>query len=48
VNLTYAVAETEATIAAHKLGFDPSLGLMHALPIEPRDRPDGARTSGRR
>ena len=30
LNYTYAILETEATIAAHKLGFDPSLGLMHA------------------
>jgi len=30
LNYTYAVLETEATIAAHKLGFDPSIGLMHA------------------
>ncbi|QEC48541.1 CRISPR-associated endonuclease Cas1 [Baekduia soli] len=29
LNYTYAILETEATIAAHKLGFDPSLGLMH-------------------
>jgi len=30
LNYTYAILEVEATIAAHKLGFDPSLGLMHA------------------
>lgn len=30
LNYAYAILETEATIAAHKLGFDPSLGLMHA------------------
>jgi CRISPR-associated endonuclease Cas1 len=29
INYSYAILETEATIAAHKLGFDPSLGLMH-------------------
>ncbi|HZO36732.1 MAG TPA: CRISPR-associated endonuclease Cas1 [Solirubrobacteraceae bacterium] len=29
LNYTYAILETEATIAGHKLGFDPSLGLMH-------------------
>ena len=29
LNYTYAILEIEATIAAHKLGFDPSLGLMH-------------------
>ena len=29
LNYAYAILETEATIAAHKLGFDPSLGLMH-------------------
>jgi len=29
LNYTYAILETEATIAAHKVGFDPSLGLMH-------------------
>lgn len=29
LNYTYAILETEGTIAAHKLGFDPSLGLMH-------------------
>lgn len=29
LNYSYAVLETEATVAAHKLGFDPSLGLMH-------------------
>jgi CRISPR-associated endonuclease Cas1 len=30
LNYTYAILEIEAIIAAHKLGFDPSLGLMHA------------------
>lgn len=30
VNYLYAILESEATIAAHKLGFDPSLGIMHA------------------
>ena len=30
LNYTYAILETETTIAAHKLGFDPSIGLMHA------------------
>ena len=30
LNYSYAILEVEATIAAHKLGFDPSLGLMHA------------------
>jgi len=29
LNYSYAILEVEATIAAHKLGFDPSLGLMH-------------------
>jgi CRISPR-associated protein Cas1 len=29
LNYTYAILEVEATIAALKLGFDPSLGLMH-------------------
>jgi len=29
LNYTYAILETETTIAAHKLGFDPSIGLMH-------------------
>ncbi len=29
LNYTYAILETEATIAAHALGFDPSLGIMH-------------------
>jgi CRISPR-associated endonuclease Cas1 len=29
INYSYAILEGEATIAAHKLGFDPSLGLMH-------------------
>lgn len=30
LNYTYAILELEATIAAHKIGFDPSLGLMHS------------------
>lgn len=30
LNYSYAILETEATIAAHKLGFDPSLGVMHS------------------
>ena len=30
VNYLYAGLETEATIAAHRMGFDPGLGLMHA------------------
>jgi len=30
VNYLYAILETEATIAAHRMGFDPALGLMHA------------------
>lgn len=29
LNYGYAILEVEATIAAHKLGLDPSLGLMH-------------------
>lgn len=29
LNYTYAILEVEAIIAAHKLGFDPSLGIMH-------------------
>jgi CRISP-associated protein Cas1 len=29
LNDSYAILEVEASIAAHKLGFDPSLGLMH-------------------
>jgi CRISPR-associated endonuclease Cas1 len=29
LNYSYAILEVEATIAAHKLGFDPTLGLMH-------------------
>jgi len=29
LNYLYAVLETEATIAAHILGLDPSLGIMH-------------------
>jgi CRISPR-associated protein Cas1 len=30
LNYGYAILETEALIAAYTLGFDPSLGLMHA------------------
>jgi CRISPR/Cas system-associated endonuclease Cas1 len=30
LNYTYAVLEAEAHIAAHAVGFDPSLGLTHA------------------
>jgi hypothetical protein len=30
LNYSYAILEVEATIVAHKHGFDPSLGLMHA------------------
>jgi CRISPR-associated protein Cas1 len=30
LNYTYAILETEATIACHAMGLDPSLGLMHA------------------
>ena len=30
INYAYAVLETETTIAAHAVGFDPSLGIMHA------------------
>jgi CRISP-associated protein Cas1 len=30
LNYTYAILEVEATIAAHAVGFDPSLGIMHA------------------
>jgi CRISPR-associated protein Cas1 len=29
LNYTYAILEVEATIAAHAIGFDPSLGIMH-------------------
>jgi CRISPR-associated protein Cas1 len=29
LNYAYAILEVEATIAAHQLGFDPSLGIMH-------------------
>lgn len=29
LNYTYAILETEATIACHTIGLDPSLGLMH-------------------
>jgi CRISPR-associated endonuclease Cas1 len=30
VNYLYAILQTEATIAAQRMGFDPALGLMHA------------------
>ena len=30
LNYTYAILEIEASIAAHTVGFDPSLGIMHA------------------
>src|SRR6478672_10659603 len=30
LNYTYAILEVEATIACHAVGFDPSLGIMHA------------------
>ncbi len=30
LNYAYAILEVEATIAAHIVGFDPSLGIMHA------------------
>jgi len=30
VNYLYAILETEATNAAQRMGFDPTLGLMHA------------------
>src|SRR5207249_8162005 len=30
LNYLYAILQTEATIAAHKLGFDPSLGILHS------------------
>jgi CRISPR-associated endonuclease Cas1 len=30
LNYSYAILETEATIACHAIGLDPSLGLMHA------------------
>lgn len=30
LNYTYAILEVEATIASHAVGFDPSLGIMHA------------------
>ena len=30
LNYLYAILESEATIAAHRMGFDPNLGLMHA------------------
>jgi CRISPR-associated protein Cas1 len=30
VNYAYAILETEATIAAHAMGFDPSLGIILA------------------
>ena len=29
LNYLYAIAQTEATIAAQRMGFDPTLGLMH-------------------
>lgn len=29
LNYLYAILQTEATIAAQRMGFDPSLGLMH-------------------
>lgn len=29
LNYSYAILETEATIACHAMGLDPSLGLMH-------------------
>jgi hypothetical protein len=29
LNYSYAILETEATIACHVMGLDPSLGLMH-------------------
>ena len=29
LNYSYAILQAEATIAAHKLGLDPALGLMH-------------------
>ena len=30
LNYLYAILESETTIAAYRMGFDPSLGLMHA------------------
>ena len=30
LNYVYAILQTEATIAAQRMGFDPTLGLMHA------------------
>ncbi len=45
LNYLYAILETEATIAAQRMGFDPMLGLMHArqaLPRVARVGPDGA------
>ena len=30
LNYLYAILQTEATIAAQRTGFDPTLGLMHA------------------
>ena len=30
LNYAYAILEVEATIAAHIVGFDPSLGIVHA------------------
>jgi hypothetical protein len=29
LNYSYAILETEATIACHVMGLDPSVGLMH-------------------
>jgi CRISP-associated protein Cas1 len=29
LNYLYAILESETTIAAHRMGFDPTLGLMH-------------------
>ena len=45
LNYLYAILESEATIAAHRMGFDPTLGLMHAdkaLPGVAGFGPDGA------
>jgi len=30
LNYLFAIAQTEATIAAQRMGFDPTLGLMHS------------------
>ena len=30
LNYLYAILQTEATIAAQRMGFDPTIGLMHA------------------